>query len=71
RPGPRDQEADGAGRAEDRGGGPTGVCSQCESASEVCPACRVGYLVMREGWAGSFVGCSQYRRRSCRYTQPF
>lgn len=38
-----------------------------ETASEVCPACRHGFLVLRKGKYGPFYGCSRYPK--CRHTK--
>ena len=38
-----------------------------ETSSEVCPICKEGFLVRRNGKYGSFVGCSRFPK--CRHTR--
>ena len=44
-----------------------GVCDACKEEFELCPSCTSGYLTMRTGKYGNFMGCSSYPR--CRYTR--
>ncbi len=48
------------------------ICAnqQCGARSPICPTCRTGALVERNGRYGPFVGCSEWRSNgpSCGYT---
>lgn len=47
------------------------VCdnTDCKHTERVCPKCKTGRLTERNGRNGPFLGCSEFRRTGCRYTE--
>jgi DNA helicase-4 len=41
----------------------------CNYTARICPLCRDGYLI-EHNKEGKFWGCSNYREKDCRYTEP-
>lgn len=49
------------------------VCnnSNCRHIERLCPRCKTGRLVERQGRNGPFLGCTNYSKGICRYTENF
>jgi len=45
--------------------------ANCSHRERVCPRCKTGRLVEKAGKYGAFLGCTNYAKSGCKYTEKF